>query len=59
MSLMAYSLFCARYVTEIIRRLCRFSTHNAMLCSTNGVFSEVVTILEGDTQSIDNLWAGI
>ena len=56
---MAYSLFCARYVTDIIRRLCRFSTHNAMLCSTDGVFSEVVTILEGDTQNIDNLWAGI
>jgi len=48
-----------RCVTESIRHLCRFSTHNAMLCSTSGVFSRVVKLLESDAQNIDYIWSGI
>ena len=51
--------FHVRYATECIRRLCRFSLHNAMLCSTSGVFSKVVMLLESDTQNIDYNWAGM
>ena len=50
--------FHARYVTDTIRHLCRFSMPNAMLCSTSGVFSKVVMLLESDTQNIDYIWAG-
>ncbi|KAJ7380517.1 Neurobeachin-like protein 1 [Desmophyllum pertusum] len=46
-----------RCVTESIRHLCKFSMHNAMLCSTSGVFSKVVMLLESDAQNIDNVWA--
>lgn len=51
--------FYHRHVTESIRHLCKFSMHNAMLCSTSGVFSKVVKLLESDAQNIDNFWAGI
>ena len=52
--------FHVRYVTECIRRLCGFSLHNAVLCSTSGVFSKVVNmLLESDTQNIDYNWAGM
>jgi len=47
-----------RHVTESIRHLCKFSMHNAMLCSTSGVFSKVVMLLESEAQNIDITWAG-
>jgi len=31
--------------------------HNAMLCSTSGVFSKVVMLLESEAQNIDITWA--
>lgn len=45
-------------MTESIRHLCKFSMHNAMLCSTSGVFSKVVMLLESEAQNIDITWAG-
>lgn len=51
--------FHARYATECIRRLCRFSMRNAILCSTSGVFSKVVMLLESEMQGIDDIWAGM
>lgn len=51
-------VFHNRRVTESIRHLCKFSMHNAMLCSTSGVFSKVVMLLESEAQNIDVTWAG-
>ena len=51
--------FHVRYVTECIQHLCWFSLHNAMLCSTSGVFSKVVMVLKSDMQNIDYNWAGM
>ncbi|XP_068687514.1 neurobeachin-like protein 1 [Montipora foliosa] len=45
------------YVTECIRRLCRYSVPNAMLCSTSGVFSKVVMLLESNMENVDKDWA--
>ena len=51
-------VFHVRHVAESIRHLCKFSMHNAMLCSTSGVFSKVVMLLESEAQNIDITWAG-